>query len=355
MKRLPELRDGLYTLFILITVLAVNLLIQLFYTTHTLVPMIFVLGVFLISLRTQGYFWGVVGSLASVFAVNYVFTFPYYAFNFMMVENFFSALVMLAVAIATSTLTTQIKRQEELRKETEMEKMRADLLRAVSHDIRTPLTTIYGSAAVIVENYDTLRDDQHLKLAKEIRDDAEWLTHIVENLLSVTRVGNESVKIVKTPTVLEELIDNVLRKFRKRYPDQNVDVIIPDDFVSIPIDALLIEQVLINLLENAVLHAAGMTKLILQVQLQGNQAVCSIIDDGCGIPAERIDNIFTGYFNESDSTASTSGKRRGMGIGLSVCAAIIKAHGSTIHVENLPTGGARFYFSLETEAMDYEQ
>ena len=352
MKRLPALQDGLYTLFILIAILAVNLLIQRFYTTHTLVPMIFVLGVFLIALRTKGYLWGVVGSLASVFAVNYVFTFPYYAFDFLIVENFFSALVMLAVAITTSTLTTQIKRQEELRKETEMEKMRADLLRAVSHDLRTPLTTIYGSAAVIVENYDTLRDDQHMKLAKEIRDDAEWLTHIVENLLSVTRVGGESMKIIKTPTVLEELIDNVLLKFHKRYPQQAITIDIPDDFVSILMDALLIQQVLINILENAVLHAAGMTELVLSVRLHGKYAEFSVSDDGCGLPKERLDNIFTGYFNESDST--NAGKRRGMGIGLSVCAAIIKAHGSTIHAENLPKG-ARFYFSLETEAMDYEQ
>lgn len=353
MKRLPALRDGLYTLFILVMILVVNLLIQRFYTTHTLVPMIFVLGVFLIALKTNGYFWGVVGSLASVFAVNYVFTFPYYAFNFTIVENFFSALVMLAVSIATSTLTTQIKRQEQMRKETEMEKMRADLLRAVSHDIRTPLTSIYGSASVIVENYGTLRDDQHLKLAGEIRDDAEWLTNIVENLLSVTRVGGESMKIIKTPTVLEELIDNVLLKFRKRHPEQPIEVIIPDDFVSIPMDALMIQQVLNNLLENAVMHAVGMTKLVLAVELAGNQAIFSVTDNGCGVPQEKLSKIFTGYFNESDS--GSSGKRRGMGIGLSVCAAIIKAHGSMVHAENLPEGGARFYFSLETEAMDYEQ
>jgi len=353
MKRLPILKDGLYTLLILIVILVVNLLIQHFYTTHTLVPMIFVLGVFLIALKTNGYFWGVVGSLASVFAVNYVFTFPYYAFNFMIVENFFSALIMLAVSIATSALTTQIKRQEKLRKETEMEKMRADLLRAVSHDIRTPLTSIYGSASVIIENYGSLRDDQHLKLAHEIRDDAEWLTNIVENLLSVTRVGGESMKIIKTPTVLEELIDNVLLKFRKRHPNQPIEVIIPDDFVSIPMDALMIQQVLNNLLENAVNHAVGMTKLVLSVELKDSNAMFSVTDNGCGIPAEKLDKIFTGYFNESDS--GTSGKRRGMGIGLSVCAAIIKAHGSSIHAENLPKGGAKFYFSLETEAMDYEQ
>ena len=115
--------------------------------------MMLVLAVFLISLVTQGYLWGVLGSLAGVLIDNFVFAFPYFAFDFLTTDNFLAALVMLCVAILTCTLTTKLKEQERLRAETETEKMRANLLRAISHDLRTPLTTIYGSCSAIIDNY----------------------------------------------------------------------------------------------------------------------------------------------------------------------------------------------------------
>jgi two-component system sensor histidine kinase KdpD len=170
---------------------------------------------------------------------------------------------------------------------------------------------------------------------------------MVENLLSVTRVGAEGVKIVKTPTVLEELIDTVLLKFRKRYPQQQIEVSIPDDFVSIPMDALLIEQVLINLLENAVIHADGMTKLELAVKTDGNDAYVHIRDDGCGIRADRLEDLFIGYLGSSARQGDSS--RRNMGIGLSVCATIIKAHGGSICARNRNPRGAEFTFTLNLE------
>ena len=167
---------------------------------------------------------------------------------------------------------------------------------------------------------------------------------MVENLLSVTRIDGGRVQIVKTPTVLEELIDSVLIKFRKRYPGQAVAVTIPDEFVSIPMDAVLIEQVLINLLENAVQHAAGMQKLELKVRCEGDRAVFAVEDDGCGIPREKIGELFNGRMDGADG-------HKNMGIGLSVCATIIKAHGGAITAENRPGGGAafRFWLSLEEE------
>ena len=118
--------------------------------------MVFVLAVFLISMYTDGYVWGVAASLLGVLAVNFAFRSPYFAFNFTLPENLFSGVVMLIVSIMTSTLTTRIKKQEQLRMESETEKMRATLLRAVSHDLRTPLTSIYGACSTVIENYDSL-------------------------------------------------------------------------------------------------------------------------------------------------------------------------------------------------------
>ena len=343
-------KEAVFTVFVLVVAFALNIFLQQIFGTRTLIPMIFVLGVFVVSLKTQGYFWGISASLVSVLAVNYAFTYPYYAFDLITPECLGSAIVMLIVATMTGTLTTQIKVQEKIKAEIDKERMRGNLLRAVSHDLRTPLTSIYGSGSVIMENYDSLSKEQHLKLLGEMKADAEWLIRMVENLLSVTRIDGNKVQVVKVPTVLEELIDAVLVKFRKRCPNQPVEVEIPEEFVSIPMDAMLIEQVLINILENAVDHAKGMTFLKLQVSLVAGKAKFSVMDNGCGIPSDRMKDLFTGYLDRPD--ALTDGSRNNMGIGLSVCSTIIKAHGGEITAQNRPGGGAVFTFELEMEAVD---
>lgn len=350
-RQRPAAADGVYTLVVLAATYGVNLVIQSQLHMQTLTPMIFVLSVFLVSLRTEGYLWGIATSLCMVLLVNYTFTAPFLAFDFLRPENLFSAVVMLLVAVMTSALTTKIKEQEKLRTESEKEKMRANLLRAISHDLRTPLTSIYGASSAVIENYDSLTKEQHIHLMKDINEDAQWLIRMVENLLSVTRIDSETVRVIKTPTVLEELIDTTLVKFRQRYPEQPVAVSIPDAFVSIPMDALLIQQVLINLLENSVLHAEGMTELTLTVRIEGGKAVFEIADNGCGIPREHLAALTAGapVYSAPADTA-----RHGMGIGLSVCTAIIRAHGGSSELCNRREGGTLFRFTLDMEENEDE-
>ena len=347
------LRDFLFVLLLLGGAFMLGLMLQNYFHSQSLVSMVFVLGVFLISLITRGYFWGIFASLSSVLIDNYVFSFPYFAFDFLTTENLVSTVVMLIVAILTCTLTTKLKHQDYLRMESEKEKMRGNLLRAISHDLRTPLTTIYGSCGALIDNHNSLSTDQQLRLLREMQEDSDNLIRIVENLLSVTRVNGETVAVRKSQTVLEELIDSVLLKFHKRHPNQEVSITIPEEFVSIPMDALLIEQVLINLLENAVNHAKGMTELCLSVYADDGSATFEVSDNGCGIPKDRMDHLFTGQYYTKDAPSDSN--RRGMGIGLSVCSAIIRAHDGTIIGENKSGGGARFRFSLEMERSDHEQ
>ena len=349
-KRKHLYADGIFTVLILLGVFFLNLLLQSSFHTQTMTPMVFVLGGFLVSWRTQGYFWGIAASLISVLAVNWAFTYPYWAFDLISPECISSAAVMLIVAIMTGILTTRLKQQEKLKAEAEKERMRGNLLRAVSHDLRTPLTAIYGACSTVIENYDEIPRKTQLKLLGDIRSDAQWLNRMVENLLSVTRVDADKVRLSKHSTVLEELIDALLIKFRKHYPDQQVHVQIPEEFVSIPMDPVLIEQVLMNLLENAVFHAHGMKNLWLRVTTENGSAHFYVEDDGCGIPAERLDHLFTGLL---DSEAPTDSGRSNMGIGLSVCSTIIKAHGAQISAANRPAGGAVFSFALEMEDNDH--
>ena len=340
------LTDSLFTVVTLIVVFLVNLFLVELYNTKTMTPMIFVLGVFLVSWRTQGYVFGIVASLISVLAVNWAFTYPYWAFDLISPECISSAVVMLIVSTMTGALTTRLKQQEKLKAEAEKERMRGNLLRAVSHDLRTPLTSIYGSCAAIIENFDSIPPEKQLKLLKDMQSDSQWLCRMVENLLSVTRVDADKVRLSKHSVVLEELIDALLVKFHKHYPDQRVQVSIPEDFVSIPMDPVLIEQVLMNLLENAVFHAQGMRNLWLRVEIKNRHAVFSVEDDGCGISEEKMARLFTGLL---DSATPADSARNNMGIGLSVCRTIIKAHGGELKAGNRPGCGAAFSFALEME------
>ncbi len=343
-------KDFLFTMFILIVIYFLGFYMQFVFETDTLVPTIFVLGVFFVSLQTEGYIWGVLASLASVILVNFTFTAPYFAIDLITPVNMFAALVMLLIAIMTSTLTTQIKQQEKIKAESEKERMRGNLLRAVSHDLRTPLTSIYGATSVIMDNYDSLSKERQMKLLGEIHEDSQWLIRMVENLLSVTRIDDGVARVTKEDIVLEELVDAVLVKFHKHYPNQQLEIEMPEDFISIPMDAMLIEQVLINILENAIVHAKDMTELKLTIKIEEEQAVFEIIDNGCGISEDRLRKLFTGYLERENTP--TDGSRNNMGIGLSVCSTIIKAHGGEIYAKNRPEGGAVFGFSLDLEEAD---
>lgn len=346
------IKNFIIMILILILTFGISLLLQNIFHVQEHITTVFVFAVFLISLWTEGYIYGIVAAFISTLAVNYAFTFPYFALNFTIPVNFFSAVIMIVISLLTSGLMTKLKKQESIKAESEKERMRANLLRAVSHDLRTPLTTIYGSSSTMLENGKILTEEQKEKMLRGIKEDAQWLIRMVENLLSITKIDSGNVELIKTPIVLEELIDSVILKFRKRYPAQEVELDIPDDIVMIPMDALLIEQVLINILENAVQHGKTMTRLCLKVFILAGQAIFEISDNGCGISEEKLPHIFTGYYESKDYTPDS--QKRNAGIGLSVCATIIKAHGGVITAENAKSGGAVFRFTLNTEELEDE-
>lgn len=346
-KRRFWLRDLAMTLLILSLCFCASVLMQDVFQIPEQVTTTFAFAVFLISLVTEGYGWGLLAAAASVLLVNWAFTFPYFALNFIIPSNFISAVVMAVISVLTSALTTKVKHHEAMKAETERERMRANLLRAVSHDLRTPLTTIYGSTTALLEHGEALTAQQQEKMLRGIQEDAHWLVRMVENLLSVTRIDAGNVHLHMVSTAVDELVDAVIVKFHKHYPGQDIELELPEELVMIQIDPMLIEQVLINLLENAVQHSTGMTRLMLSVTVSGEKATFRIADNGCGIRDDQLPHLFTGGFLPSDRPADNG--RSSMGIGLTVCATIIRAHGGNIQVRNLPQGGAEFRFTLNIE------
>ena len=274
------LKDIAITVGVFILSYGLGFVMQDVFNIKEHITTVFVFSVFLVSLLTEGYVYGIITTFVSVLFINYTFTYPYFDFDFSVPANILSAVVMLIISLLTSAFTTKLKKWQALKAEGEKEKMRANLLRAVSHDLRTPLTTIYGASSSIIDNYDRLTDSQKTRMINGIKEDSEWLIRMVENLLSITRIDSGNVKLIKTPTVLEELIDSVIVKFKKRYPNQKVELDIPEDLVVIPMDAILIDQVIINILENAVQHAGSLTKLDLKVFVIDNKAIFEISDNG---------------------------------------------------------------------------
>ena len=303
---------------------------------ETYVPLVYVLCVLLVSLLTDGYLCGTVVSLLSVFAVNYVFTYPYMDFNFSLSGYPLTFLTMLAVSLTVNTLTATLKRQERIRMEAETERMRANLLRAISHDLRTPLTAISGSAVTLLEN-DNLPDWQKKQLLGSINEDAEWLIRMVENLLSVTRIGLESARIEKQDEVAEEVIFSAITKFKKRFPGVSVTPKLPESVLLVPMDPVLIEQVLTNLLENSARHG-GATEITVSLDRRGSVAVFTVEDNGTGIVREKLPHLFEGIGFSPEKNGV--GGRSQMGIGLSVCMSIVKAHGGSMSARSTGSGTA---------------
>ena len=339
-------RDLGVTLAILAAVSGLAMLLWTFDGSDVFAPMLFVTAVFLIARYTDGYLYGVIGAIVGVVVVNFIFTYPYFAFNFTISGYPITFISLFVTSVMTSTMTTRIKNQEKLRLEAEKEKTRANLLRAVSHDLRTPLTSIMGTATALIENGDKFSREQEKLLLTESRDDAEWLLCMVENLLSVTRINGEGASLKKEAEAAEEIVGEAVMKFHKRFPDSNVAVSVPDELMMIPMDAILIEQVIINLLENAVIHGGREDGISLSLTERGAEALFTVEDQGKGIPENRLPRLFEGYFPSGDSEADGS---RNMGIGLSVCYTIVKAHGGEMTAENKKEGGARLVFTLPME------
>lgn len=214
----------------------------------------------------------------------------------------------------------------------------------VSHDLRTPLTSIAGSADLLLENAD-LPEESRRELLGSIKDDSQWLIRMVENLLSITRVGGENASIQKSPEAVEEVVADAVGKFRRLFPDINVRIELPEDVLFVPMDAVLICQVFTNLLENAAMHGGGTRNITVSASVRGREARFSVEDDGAGISEDALPYLFEDHPSARGAAPDSVG-RHNMGIGLSVCRAIVKAHGGSMEARNVPGHGARFSFTL---------
>lgn len=245
---------------------------------------------------------------------------------------------------------SMLKREQQILMEKELEHMRSDILRSISHDFRTPLTGIIGACSMLSDSGDIMLDKKaRQELVESINGEAEWLMRTVENLLSVTRIGTNGPKLNKSHEPIEEIISTVLDKAASRFPYAEFIVNQPDDFIMIPVDPVLIVQVLMNLIENAVKYSGNASGIELNAEDSGEYVLFSVRDHGNGMKKETLDTLF------EPSACRSGDSTHGMGLGLSICKSIIVAHGGKIDGFNAESGGAIFTVYLPKEESNERQ
>ena len=245
-----------------------------------------------------------------------------------------------------------IEEQAKSKQQIMQERYRGNLLRAISHDLRTPLSGIMGTSEMLMGMNE--EDDIRYSYAKDIFEDANWLHSLVENILNLTKFQEGHLKLNKEYEAVEEVIGAALAIVEKRMKGREINVEVPENILMVAMDARLISQVLVNLLDNAYKHSEEGTSIYIKVveDKENDLVRFSVEDEGTGIPEDAIPNIFQMFYRVENHEQS---KTRGVGIGLTICQSIIEAHGGKIYAENREEGGARFSFTLVKKGEDDEQ
>ena len=247
---------------------------------------------------------------------------------------------LMGTALERETIYSE---RENIRIAMERERMRGTFLRSIAHDLRTPLTALAGSGALLYEHFDTLTEQQRRELALSISDETTWLMNLVENILNMTRINEDRLVISKEEEVVDDVVGEAVRHMSNLMHGRPLQVILPEDVVTAPMDGKLVVQVLINLLDNALRHTPPDSPICLTVSSQKDKVRFEVSDSGQGIDPLILDKVFESFVR---GTHPVQDGKRGIGLGLAICKAVVQAHGGSIQAENLPQGGAKFTFTL---------
>lgn len=253
----------------------------------------------------------------------------------------------LGIALERETLVTD---RENIRIAMEREQQRGTLLRSIAHDLRSPLTALSGAGNLLSDNYDNLSDTERRKLASDISEEIVWLIDLVENILNMTRISEQKLVLHKQDEVIDDVFGEAIEHTERLLRDRDLRVHLPEQVVTVPMDGKLIGQVIINLLENAARHTPANSKIILSAEIDDRLRV-SVADTGDGIPHAIREHLFERFVTQNEEIVDG---RRGLGLGLAICKAIVEAHGGEIHVLDNEPHGAVFTFTLPMEVQHDE-
>lgn len=302
--------------------------------------MIYLIGTIAVAIKF-GRKTAIIYSLLSVISFNFFFVEPLFSFNFYDQSYFTTFIVMLLTSIVIASQAEKVKNSKI---EVENEKLRSTLLSSISHDLRTPLASIMGLSSSISALAKNDNNSEILKLSEAIYGSSQKLTHIINNLLDITRLESEAIKLNKQFYFIEELIGSALLILKDSLADRQIKINIDQNQEMIMVDGILIEQLLINLLENAVKYTSKNGIIEIIVTKEKNELLVSITDNGQGIKIGEEENIFDKFYTTSNNKNRI--ESRGAGLGLAICKNIILLHQGKIWAENKFPNGAKFNFTL---------
>lgn len=239
--------------------------------------------------------------------------------------------------------------QENIKIAMEREQLRATLLRSVAHDLRSPLTALLGAGNLLADNYNRLTEDERKKLAMDLSEEILWLTNLVENILNMTRINESRLVLKKEGEIIDDVVSEAVSHVERHLKGRIFSVHLPEKVVMAPMDGKLIVQVLINLLENAIRHTPPDSEICLEV-IEGRKLLKVVVaDTGNGIDDQVKEKMFDNFFTLDQGVVDG---KRGIGLGLTICKAIVEAHGGTIYAESNWPKGTRLIFTLPLEEVD---
>lgn len=259
-------------------------------------------------------------------------------------ENSLNAVInLITMAIDKENI---YEKQKYVMLEVEKERLRANLLRSISHDLRTPLTSIVGSVSTIINNNNVLPENIKNELLQNIYDDAHWLINSSENILSITRIEDGNFSINKNLELLEDIVSEIVIRTKEILKNHKFYLEMPKEDIFIKVDIILIIQLLFNLIENAVKYTPSNSEIKLKIEKKKNFVCFEVEDNGGGIPENELEKIFDRFYR---SNRNSNEEKRGLGLGLAICKSIAKAHGGTLSAFNNINGGATFKLELIAE------
>lgn len=235
------------------------------------------------------------------------------------------------------------KEKEEAAVLAQNEQLRANLLRAISHDLRTPLTAISGSAGNLLANYKKMDDELREQTFTDIYDDSMWLINLVENLLAVTRIEGGQVNLTRSIELMDEVVSEALKHINRKSKEHTIRVSSGKDFILAHIDAKLIVQVIINLVDNAIKYTQKGSRINISAYAKNSNIVVDVSDDGPGIPEQNKAQVFEMFFTGQNQIADS---HRSLGLGLALCRTILAAHKGTLTLRDNEPHGCIFSFEL---------
>jgi two-component system, OmpR family, sensor histidine kinase KdpD len=314
---------------------------------NTNVLMLYLLGVLWVATRhSRGA--AILASLLGVAAFDLCFVPPYLRFVVHDPQYIVTFAVMLLTALTISTLTHRVREQADAARRAwerlEAERLRNTLLSAVSHDLRTPLSAITGSVSSLTETGDRLAPEARTEMLQTIAAEAERMERLINNLLDMTRLESGGLVLKKEWQPLQEVVGSALHHLDRQLRGREIKLSVPADMPLVLIDAVAIEQVLVNLLHNALEYTPASAPIEITATAATDEVTLAVADQGPGLPPGTEQRLFEKFYRAPVSVGQT---RVGVGLGLAICKGIIEAHGGRIIAGNRPGGGgAIFSFAL---------